>query len=163
MTVRIGHGYDLHRLVPDRRCVLGGIEIPHTHGPLGHSDGDVVLHALCDALLGALALGDIGSHFPDSDPAFAAADSATLTARVVELVATRGYVVGNVDITVHAERPRIGPHAERMRMRIAELLRCAREDVSVKAKTNEGLGDIGRGEAIAATAVVVLRQRTERA
>jgi len=156
MNLRIGHGYDLHRLVAGRRFVLGGVEIPHTHGPLGHSDGDVVLHALCDALLGALALGDIGQHFPDTDPNFAGADSATLLARVIALVRARNFTVANVDVTVHAERPRIRPHVARMRARIAALLDCPNDAVSIKAKTNEGLGEIGRGEAIAATAVALL-------
>ena len=156
MNLRIGQGHDLHRLVAGRRFVLGGIEIPHTHGPLGHSDGDVVLHAICDALLGALALGDIGAHFPDTDPRLAGADSALLVERVVELVGARGYRVVNVDVTVHAERPKIGPHAARIRARVAALLGCEEGAVSIKAKTNEGLGEIGRGEAIAATAVALV-------
>lgn len=156
MNVRVGQGYDLHRLVEGRRFVLGGVEIPHSCGPLGHSDGDVVLHALCDALLGGLALGDIGSHFPDTDPAFAGADSATLVTHVVEMIRERRFRVGNVDITVHAERPRIGPHVDRIRDRICVLLGCSRDDVSIKAKTNEGIGEIGRGEAIAASVIVLL-------
>jgi len=159
VTFRIGQGYDLHRLVAGRRFMLGGIEIPHSHGPLGHSDGDVVLHALCDAFLGALALGDIGGMFPDTDPAFAGADSATLAATVVERVVSHGYVIGNVDVTIHAERPRIGPHVTRMRVRLAEILGCEVDAVSIKAKTNEGLGEIGRGEAIAATAVALLQRK----
>lgn len=156
MNVRVGQGYDVHRLVAGRHFVLGGVEIPYSHGPLGHSDGDVLLHALCDALLGALALGDIGSHFPDTDPAFAGADSAALVTRTVALVEARGWQIANVDTTVHAERPRIGPHVGAIRARIASLLRCGADLVSVKAKTNEGLGEIGRGEAIAATAIVLI-------
>lgn len=161
MRLRVGQGYDLHRLVTGRRFVVGGVEIDHTHGPLGHSDGDVVLHALCDAMLGALALGDIGTYFPDTDPSLAGADSAELTRRVVGLVAGRGYCISNVDVTIHAERPRIGPHVESMRQRIAEIMGCDPGVVSIKAKTNEGLGEIGRGEAIAASAVALLAMRGE--
>lgn len=156
MKLRIGQGHDLHRLVPGRRFVVGGVEIAHSHGPLGHSDGDVLLHAVCDALLGALALGDIGAHFPDTDPRFAGADSSALTAHVVALVRERGFRVVNVDVTIHAERPKIGPHAARIRAHVAALLGCGEGDVSVKAKTGEGLGEIGRGEAVAASAVALL-------
>lgn len=156
MRLRIGHGYDLHRLVPDRPFVLGGVAIEHSHGPLGHSDGDVALHAICDALLGAAALGDIGSHFPDTDPRYAGADSGDLVRHVVSLVGNAGYRVGNIDVTVHAEKPKIGPHVARIRSRIAELSGCPLDAISLKAKTNERLGEIGRGEAIAATAVALL-------
>lgn len=160
MKLRIGQGYDLHRLVAGRRFVVGGVEIPHSHGPLGHSDGDVVLHAICDALLGALALGDIGAHFPDTDPQFAGADSSALTVHVVGLVNARGYRVANVDVTIHTERPRIGPHRTRILAHVATLLGCDADAVSIKAKTNEGLGEIGRGEAIAATAIALLEATT---
>jgi 2-C-methyl-D-erythritol 2,4-cyclodiphosphate synthase len=160
MKLRIGQGYDLHRLVAGRSFVVGGVGIPHSHGPLGHSDGDVVLHAICDALLGALALGDIGAHFPDTDPQWAGADSSALTAHVVGLVKARGYRVVNVDVTVHAELPKIGPHGARIRSHVAGLLDCDVDAVSIKAKTNEGLGEIGRGEAIAATAIALLAATT---
>lgn len=158
-ALRIGQGYDLHRLVAGRRFVLGGKEIEHDRGPLGHSDGDVVLHALCDAILGALALGDIGSHFPDTDPRWKGADSRDLCRHVIDQMHERGYEVSNADVNVHTEEPKIGPHREAIRASVAELLSCPVDDVSLKAKTNEGLDAIGRGEAIAATAVVLLRQR----
>ena len=160
MPVRIGHGYDLHRLVAGRRFVLGGVEIEHSHGPLGHSDGDVLLHAACDALLGALALGDIGRHFPDSDPRWAGADSRRLLGAVVAMVHEQGYAVGNLDATVHAEQPRIGPHVDRIRAGLATLLDVDLGRVSIKAKTNEGLEAIGRGEAIAATVVATVIERS---
>lgn len=154
--MRIGHGYDLHALAPGRRLVLGGIEIPHSHGPIAHSDGDVLLHALADALLGAAALGDIGQHFPDTDPAFAGADSRVLLRRVVALVREAGYAVANVDATVLAQRPRLAPHRDAMRANIAADIGIAFDAVSVKATTTEQLGPIGRGEAIAAHAVCLL-------
>jgi 2-C-methyl-D-erythritol 2,4-cyclodiphosphate synthase len=142
-----------------RRMVLGGVEIPHGKGPVGHSDGDVLLHALADALLGAAALGDIGSHFPDTDARWKGADSASLLAHVIELVRERGFSLTNIDATVVAEEPKIGPHREAIRARLAEILSLPLDAVSVKAKTNEGLGDIGRGEAMACHAVVLLQER----
>ncbi|WP_372720487.1 2-C-methyl-D-erythritol 2,4-cyclodiphosphate synthase [Immundisolibacter sp.] len=154
--MRIGHGYDLHALAPGRRLVLGGVEIPHSHGPLAHSDGDVLLHALADALLGAAALGDIGEHFPDTDPAFAGADSRVLLQRVVALVRAAGYAVANVDATVLAQQPKLAPHRDAMRANIAADLGIASDAVSVKATTTEQLGPVGRGEAIAAHAVCLL-------
>ncbi len=154
--MRIGHGYDLHALAPGRRLVLGGVEIPHSHGPLAHSDGDALLHALADALLGAAALGDIGEHFPDTDPAFAGADSRVLLRRVVALVRAAGYAVANVDATVLAQQPKLAPHRDAMRANIAADLGIARDAVSVKATTTEQLGPVGRGEAIAAHAVCLL-------
>ncbi|MGK2942487.1 MAG: 2-C-methyl-D-erythritol 2,4-cyclodiphosphate synthase [Immundisolibacter sp.] len=154
--MRIGHGYDLHALAPGRRLVLGGVEIPHSHGPLAHSDGDVLLHALADALLGAAALGDIGEHFPDTDPAFAGADSRVLLQHVVALVRAAGYAVANVDATVLAQRPKLAPHRDAMRANIAADLGIAHDAVSVKATTTEQLGPVGRGEAIAAHAVCLL-------
>ncbi len=154
--MRIGHGYDLHALAPGRRLVLGGVEIPHSHGPLAHSDGDVLLHALADALLGAAALGDIGEHFPDTDPAFAGADSRVLLQRVVALVRAAGYAVANVDATVLAQQPKLAPHRDAMRANIAADLGIAHDAVSVKATTTEQLGPVGRGEAIAAHAVCLL-------
>jgi len=158
VAIRIGHGYDLHRLVRERRLVLGGLEIPHSHGLLGHSDADVVLHAVSDAILGALGAGDIGQHFPDSDERYRGIASSELLKQVITLMAGRGWRVGNLDVTIHAEQPRLGPHREAIRQRIATLLEVPAERVNVKAKTNEGLDAIGRGEAIAATAVVLLEQ-----
>ncbi|MEA3219036.1 2-C-methyl-D-erythritol 2,4-cyclodiphosphate synthase [Immundisolibacter sp.] len=154
--MRIGHGYDLHALAPGRRLVLGGVHIPHSHGPIAHSDGDVLLHALADALLGAAALGDIGQHFPDTDPAYAGADSRLLLRRVVALVREAGYSVVNIDATVLAQRPKLAPHRDAMRANIAADLGLDIDAVSVKATTTEGLGPVGRGEAIAAHAVCLL-------
>lgn len=154
--MRIGHGYDLHALAPGRRLVLGGVRIPHSHGPIAHSDGDVLLHALADALLGAAALGDIGQHFPDTDPAYAGADSRVLLRRVVALVREAGYGVLNIDATVLAQRPKLAPHRDAMRANIAADLGLDIGAVSVKATTTEGLGPVGRGEAISAHAVCLL-------
>lgn len=155
-SIRIGQGHDLHRLVAGRRFIVGGVEIEHDRGPLGHSDGDVVLHALCDAILGALALGDIGRHFPDTDPTWKGVDSTRLLEHVAGLMRHRGYEVGNADVTIHAEKPRMAPHIDAMRQVIAAAIGCDPALVSVKAKTNEGLGEIGRGEAIAASAIALL-------
>lgn len=154
--MRVGQGYDIHRLVPDRPLVLGGVVIPSDLGLLGHSDGDAVLHALGDALLGAAALGDIGHHFPDTDPAWRGADSADLLARIVDLVRDGGYVAVNADISIIAERPRLAEHRDAMRNRIADLLGLDRSAVSVKARTNEGLDAVGRGEAIAVHAIALI-------
>jgi 2-C-methyl-D-erythritol 2,4-cyclodiphosphate synthase len=157
--MRIGHGYDLHALAPGRRLVLGGVHIPHSHGPLAHSDGDVLLHALADALLGAAALGDIGQHFPDTDPAFAGADSRVLLRRVAALVRDAGYSIANIDATVLAQRPKLAPHRDAMRANIAADLGLDIGAVSVKATTTEGLGPVGRGEAISAHAACLLASR----
>lgn len=156
---RIGHGIDVHRFGPGDHVTLGGVRIPHEQGLVAHSDGDVVLHALCDALLGALALGDIGQHFPDSDAAFRGADSRGLLRHVVALVHARGYRVGNADLTVLAERPRLAPHIAAMRACIAADLQVAPDGVSVKATTTEKLGFVGRREGIEAHAVVLLLPR----
>ena len=153
---RIGVGYDIHRLVEGRRLVLAGIEIPFEKGLLGHSDSDVLTHAICDALLGAAAAGDIGTHFPDSDPRFAGAASLELLARVVELIKERGFEVANIDAVVLAEQPRLAPYIKSMRERLAAVLQIDVELVSVKAKTNEGLDAVGRGEAMAAHAVAII-------
>ena len=155
-SYRIGTGYDIHRLVAGRRLVLGGVEIPFEKGLLGHSDSDVLTHALCDALLGAATLGDIGTHFPDSDPRFKGASSLDLLARVVELIAERGFRVANVDAQILAERPKLAPHIPAMRRLLADILKVDIDCVSIKAKTNEGLDSIGRGEAMAAQAVALL-------
>jgi 2-C-methyl-D-erythritol 2,4-cyclodiphosphate synthase len=154
---RIGTGFDIHRLVEGRKLILGGVEIEFEKGLLGHSDSDVLTHAVCDALLGAAALGDIGSHFPDSDERFKGASSLDMLARVAELLAARGYRVANLDATIMAERPKLAPYIPRMRERLAERLGVAIEQVSVKAKTGEGLESIGRGEAMAAQAVALIR------
>ena len=153
---RIGHGIDVHRFGPGDSVTLGGVVIPHDQGLVAHSDGDVALHALCDAILGALALGDIGQHFPDTDASFSGADSRGLLRHVVGLMRARGYRVGNADITVLAERPKLMPHIPLMRERIAADLGADAEDVSVKATTTEKLGFVGRREGIEAHAVVIL-------
>ena len=157
--MRIGQGFDVHRFGPGDTVVLGGVRIPHDHGLVAHSDGDVLLHALCDALLGAIAAGDIGRHFPDTDARWKDADSRVLLRRCVELVAAAGYRVGNVDLTVIAERPKLAPHAEAIRANVAADLGCSVGDVGVKATTTEGLGFTGRREGIAAQAVVLLSRR----
>lgn len=154
--MRIGHGYDVHRLVEGRRLILGGVEIPDEKGLLGHSDADVLTHALMDALLGAAALGDIGQLFPDSDDAFLGADSIDLLRRVCAVIAQHGYAVGNVDCTVLAQRPKLAPHIPQMRRRLAEAMGIDASCVSVKATTEEGLGFTGEGLGIAAHAVALL-------
>jgi 2-C-methyl-D-erythritol 2,4-cyclodiphosphate synthase len=153
---RIGHGIDVHRFGAGDHVVLGGVSIPHERGLVAHSDGDVVLHALCDAILGALALGDIGQHFPDTDPAWRGADSRALLRHVAELMQQQGYRLGNADITVLAERPRLAAHIALMRERIAADLQAETTQVSVKATTTEKLGFVGRCEGIEAHAVVVV-------
>ncbi|ASK96435.1 2-C-methyl-D-erythritol 2,4-cyclodiphosphate synthase [Xanthomonas citri pv. fuscans CFBP 6996] len=153
---RIGQGYDVHAFGPGDHVMLGGVRVAHSHGVLAHSDGDVVLHALCDAMLGALALGDIGRHFPPSDARWKDADSAQFLQHCDGLLRERGWCVGNADITVICERPKVGPHAVAMRERIAGLLAIELDAVSVKATTSEQLGFTGRGEGIAAQAAVLL-------
>lgn len=157
--MRIGSGYDVHALVPGRKLILGGVEIPYERGLLGHSDADVLLHALCDALLGAAALGDIGQHFPDSDVRWKGADSRALLREVLAKVAARGFRVGNVDATVVAQAPRLAAHIPLMRENIAADLGLPLDAVSVKATTTEKLGFSGRGEGIAAEAVALLVPR----
>ena len=154
--MRVGIGYDVHRLIAGRRLVLGGVELPSELGLDGHSDADVALHALCDALLGAAALGDIGQHFPPSDDRWKGADSSDFVRHCDSLLRERGWRVGNTDITVICERPKVGPHALAMRERIGALLQLPLDAVSVKATTSEKLGFTGRGEGIAAQAVVLL-------
>jgi 2-C-methyl-D-erythritol 2,4-cyclodiphosphate synthase len=155
----VGFGYDLHRLVPGRRLLLGGVEIPYEKGLLGHSDGDVLLHAVTDALLGAAGLGDIGGLFPDTDPAIKGIDSAKMLAKALDLLSPR-FEIENVDATVVAEAPKLAPHRETIRARISALLGGA--PVNVKAKTNEGLGYLGAKEAVACYAVAQLRAKGER-
>lgn len=157
MSIRIGMGYDIHKLVAGRPCILGGVTIPSPVGPEGHSDADVILHALMDAMLGALALGDIGQHFPNTDPKYKGADSMTLLAHVMKTITDLGYRVGNCDIMVISETPKIAPHVLAMRESIAKALSVGISSVSVKATTNEGLGAIGREEGIAAQAVCILK------
>ena len=154
--MRIGYGYDVHRLVEGRRLILGGVDIPWEKGLLGHSDADVLTHALMDALLGAAALGDIGQHFPDKDPAYEGADSVELLRRVCALLREHGYRVGNVDCTLVAQRPKLMPHIPAMRERLAEAMEVPVDRVSVKATTEEGLGFSGEGLGIAAHAVALL-------
>ena len=156
--MRIGHGYDVHRLVEGRRLILGGVEIPFERGLLGHSDADVLTHAVMDALLGAAALGDIGRHFPDTDPAYAGADSLKLLGRVARALGENGYKVGNVDATVLAQRPKLAPHIPLMRERLAAAMGADPGRVSVKATTEEGLGFTGAGEGIAAHAVALVEE-----
>ena len=154
--IRIGHGYDVHRLEPGRRLVLGGVEIPWEKGLLGHSDADVLLHAVMDALLGAAAMGDIGRHFPDTDPAYAGADSMQLLRRVREMLRGAGYGISNVDCTVIAQAPKLLPYIQEMQEKLAAGCGIPRDRVNVKATTEEQLGFTGRGEGIAAHAVVLI-------
>jgi 2-C-methyl-D-erythritol 2,4-cyclodiphosphate synthase len=154
--MRIGAGYDVHRLVPDRKLVLGGVRIPFEKGLEGHSDADAVLHSICDALLGAAGLGDIGLHFPDSDPSYKNIDSAVLLRRVREAVEKKALAVCNIDITIFAQEPKLAPYREKMEKRIAEILGIEADRVNVKATTTEGLGPFGRGEGIAAASVALL-------
>lgn len=158
-TMRIGHGYDVHRFGEGEFITLGGVRIPHSCGLIAHSDGDVLLHALADALLGAAALGDIGKHFPDTDPAFKGADSRTLLRHVLGLLQAKGWQVANVDATIVAQAPKMAPHIEAMRARIAEDLQVALDAVNVKATTTEKLGFTGREEGIAVHAVALLVAR----
>ena len=155
--MRIGHGYDVHRLTEGRRLILGGVDIPFEKGLLGHSDADVLAHAIADALLGAAALGDIGKHFPDTDPLYVGADSLLLLRRVGELIAERGYAVVNIDSTVIAQAPKLAPHIEQMRQNIARALSIDVDCVSVKATTEERLGFTGDGSGIAAHAVCLIQ------
>ncbi len=157
---RIGQGYDVHRLVPDRKLYLGGVEIPCEKGLLGHSDADVLIHALCDALLGAAALGDIGRHFPDNDPRYAGIRSMVLLTHVCALIGKAGYAFVNADMTVIAEAPKIAPYIQAMRESVAACLKTDISAVSIKATTEEGLGFTGRKEGIAASAVVLLYKQS---
>lgn len=156
--MRIGHGYDVHKLVEGRRLILGGVDIPYAKGLLGHSDADVLTHAVMDALLGACGMGDIGRHFPDSDPAYAGADSLKLLDRVMELLRAGGYQVGNVDVTVIAQAPKLAPHIGQMRQNLADRLGLPQDRVNVKATTEEGLGFTGAGQGIAAHAVALVKE-----
>lgn len=154
--MRIGYGYDVHQLVKERKLILGGIDIPHELGLLGHSDADVLTHALMDAMLGALALGDLGKHFPDTDVTYKGADSVALLKEVATLCRSEGYQLGNADITVAAQRPKLAPYIEPMRLRLAEALGVKINQVSIKATTTEKLGFEGREEGISSSAVVLM-------
>ncbi len=155
-NIRIGHGYDVHRLVPERELILGGVHIPYELGLLGHSDADVLLHALADAVLGALALGDIGKHFPDSDPAYKNADSRKLLKAVSDMAEKAGFQLGNADCTILCQKPKLAPYIEEMRRNIAEIFSVDIGSVSVKATTEEGLGFTGDGSGIAVHAVCIM-------
>ncbi len=159
--MRIGTGYDVHRLVPERKLILGGVEIPYEKGLLGHSDADVLLHAVCDALLGAAALGDIGKHFPDSDPQYKGISSLKLLEKTGELLGKRLYFIENIDSTLIAQAPKLAPYIGEMRRNIAKALGLDEDQVSVKATTEEGLGFTGAGEGIAAQAVCLIRSIDE--
>ena len=156
MKLRIGEGWDIHALVEGRKLILGGVEIPHSKGLLGHSDADALLHAITDALLGAAALGDIGTHFPDTDAQFKGADSSVLLAEAARRVRAKGYEIGNVDTTVVAQAPKLAPHIVAMRERISQVLGVSVDQVNVKAKTAEKMGPVGEGLAMEARAVVLL-------
>jgi 2-C-methyl-D-erythritol 2,4-cyclodiphosphate synthase len=159
MSFRIGHGVDIHRLVPGRKLILGGVEVPWEKGLLGHSDADVVCHALSNALLGAIGEGDIGRHFPDSDPRYKGASSVDLLRGVMALVKARGFRVGNADVTILAEKPKLAPYREEMQKRLAAVLEVAPTIVNIKATTSEKMGFVGREEGITAEAVVLLESQ----
>lgn len=158
MSIRVGQGFDVHALVEGRPLIIGGVTIPHTHGLMGHSDADVLLHAVTDAILGAAALGDIGRHFPDTDPKYKGADSRVLLRAAVGLVHEAGWRLINLDATIHAQAPKMGPHAAAMIANIAADVGLAADCINIKAKTNEGLGHLGRKEGIAANVVVLLQR-----
>lgn len=158
MIFRIGTGSDVHRLAHGRKLVLGGVRIPFEKGPVGHSDGDALSHAICDALLGAAALGDIGRHFPNSSPRYRNASSLRFLKEVRQMLARKGWAIGNVDAIVELERPKLSPYAARMQKKIASALGLKPADVSVKAKSGEGIGEVGRGEAIRAQAIALIRK-----
>jgi 2-C-methyl-D-erythritol 2,4-cyclodiphosphate synthase len=156
MKLRIGEGWDVHALVPGRPLILGGIQVPFDRGLWGHSDADVLLHAMTDALLGAAALGDIGRHFPDTDPTFKGADSAVLLSQAAQKVRDRGYQIGNVDSTIIAQAPKLAPHLPAMSQRVADILGISLDQVNIKAKTAEKMGPVGEGQAMEARAIVLL-------
>ncbi|MGN0203648.1 MAG: 2-C-methyl-D-erythritol 2,4-cyclodiphosphate synthase [Coprococcus sp.] len=156
--MRIGMGYDVHRLVPDRDLILGGVKIPYELGLLGHSDADVMLHAVMDALLGAAALGDIGKHFPDTDPAYKGISSIRLLEHVGKLIEDKGYIIGNIDATIIAQRPKMAPHIGQMRKNMAKALNISEDKINVKATTEEGLGFTGEGLGISSQAICLLEE-----
>lgn len=156
--IRVGMGYDVHKLVEGRKLILGGIEIPHTMGLLGHSDADVLIHAICDALLGAANMRDIGYHFPDTSDATLNMDSKIILKKVIELIATKGYKLGNIDATVCAEHPKLNPHVPAMKACLAKVIGCVEDQISIKATTTEKLGFTGREEGISAYAVALIEK-----
>lgn len=156
--MRIGHGYDVHRLVPNRKLIIGGVTIPYDKGLLGHSDADVLTHAIMDSILGALALGDIGKHFPDTSDEFLGIDSMVLLSRVEKIMRERGYAISNIDATVIAQAPKMSPHIEAMRENIAKALNCDISDINIKATTEEKLGFTGEGLGISSHAVCLLKR-----
>lgn len=162
MSYHIGIGYDIHRLVEGRKLFLGGVEIPYLKGLLGHSDGDVLLHAICDALLGAVGAGDIGEHFPDTDPQYQGISSAELLSKVKSLIEKRNFFIGNLDTVVVAEEPKLAPFKKEIKETIARILSIKQDCVNIKAKTHEGMGEIGQKEAIASYATVMLITREDR-
>ena len=157
--MKVGIGYDIHRLAEDRKLFLGGVEIPYVKGLISHTDGDVVLHAIADAILGAMALGDIGRHFPDSDPGYKNMPSGDILQRVARLLAEKNFAIGNIDTAIIAEEPKIHPFKDKMVEKIADILGVDRSKINVKATTNEGVGSIGKGDAIAAYAVATLVEK----
>jgi 2-C-methyl-D-erythritol 2,4-cyclodiphosphate synthase len=157
-SMRIGQGWYIHQMVEGRPLVLGGLTIPFDRGPLGHSDGDVLIHAIIDALLGALCLGDIGQHFPPADERYKGANSLDMLAQVKGLVSQEGYTIGNIDSTIILEKPKLAPHLEAMRRGLAQVLNCQPAQISIKAKTHEGLDELGKGNAVACQAVALLFQ-----
>lgn len=159
MDIRVGHGYDVHQIVAGRKMIIGGVEVPFEKGILGHSDADVLLHAICDAMLGALALGDIGKHFPDTDMKFKDISSLTLMANVNELIQSKGFGIINIDSTIVLQKPKIAPYVEQMKKNIAGVLSIDTDLVSIKATTSEGMGFTGAGEGIVAHAIVLLGSR----
>lgn len=156
MKIRVGMGFDVHRLKEGRKCIIGGVEIPHHTGPDGHSDADVLIHAICDALLGAAGLRDIGFHFPDTDATYKSIDSKILLGRVVSLLTENGFSIGNIDSTLVMEQPRINPHVDTMKKVLSEVIGIGMEDIAIKATTNEKMGFIGRGEGVTAYAVALI-------
>ncbi|GAA5086942.1 2-C-methyl-D-erythritol 2,4-cyclodiphosphate synthase [Paenalcaligenes hermetiae] len=158
MNLRVGQGFDIHALVENRPLIIGGVTIPHTHGLLGHSDADVLMHAVTDAILGAAGLGDIGRHFPDTDEQYKGADSRVLLRTALDMVKRQGWEIINLDATIHAQAPKIGPHAPAMIENLAADLQLSADRINIKAKTNEGLGHLGRKEGIAANVVVLIYQ-----
>ncbi|MBK5722609.1 2-C-methyl-D-erythritol 2,4-cyclodiphosphate synthase [Dysgonomonas sp. Marseille-P4677] len=159
MKIRVGFGYDVHRLADNRDLWLGGVKIEHTQGLLGHSDADVLIHAICDAILGAANLRDIGFHFPDTADEYKDVDSKLLLAKTLEVITEKGYVIGNVDATICAERPKINPHIPQMQKVMAEILKISQEDISIKATTSEKVGFVGREEGFAAYAVALIEKK----
>ena len=158
MKIRVGYGYDVHRLAENRDFWMGGVKIDHSLGLLGHSDADVLIHAICDAVLGAANMRDIGFHFPDTDPKYKGADSKVLLQRTIELIASKGFRVGNIDCTVCADRPKLNPHVEAMRQCLASLIQVDEDAISIKATTSERMGFVGREEGIAAYCVALIEK-----